>query len=145
MPKLRTMTLLTLLFTAILSISVHDCPAQERRQLLGGEKWVWDPVGRQWVYHQGTTTIKANRGSNALPKRGYLDIRQQLSNSTSASAKPSSPRQKMWEGKHTCGMRTVTPTMPKNQLSTRFAEWFQILIDAINDPRNPACVFHPVS
>jgi len=70
---------------------------ERRRDILGGEKWVWDPTIRQWVFHQGTRTVPANRGINAPPARTYLDRspRPQRTN-----AGPKQPVQlKQWHGK----------------------------------------------
>jgi hypothetical protein len=72
MTRLRTITVLALVATVILFVTSRDCSAQQRRQIVGGEKWVWDPVMKQWVYHQGTKTLRANRGNNAPPKNSYF-------------------------------------------------------------------------
>ena len=98
MAKLRTAMLLLLACIVFLAIRVQNCPAQERRTIAGGEKFVWDPVIKQWVLHQGTQTIKANRGSNALPSNSSYGDRQRPAESSVASTNSSSARRSIVGG-----------------------------------------------
>jgi hypothetical protein len=69
----RIVATTVLFFMIITSISAPVCKSQERREIVGGEKFVWDPLLKQWVHHQGTRTINANRGTNATPKNSFFD------------------------------------------------------------------------
>ena len=60
---------------------------------------MWDPVSRQWVYHQGTKTIKANRGSNAIPENSYFGGGQRLGGSKSTATNSTAVRRKTVGGK----------------------------------------------
>lgn len=99
MTRLRTIAALTLVSTIILFVTSRDCTAQRRRDIVGGEKWVWDPVMKQWVYHQGTRTLKANRGINAPPKRSYYDRGSRISVTNATPKYSPRPQQKTAGGK----------------------------------------------
>ena len=56
-------------------------------------------MSRQWVYHQGTKTIKANRGSNAIPENSYFGGGQRLGGSKSTVTNSTAVRRKAVGGK----------------------------------------------